>query len=186
MKTIASGPTARLLSCITATAVLATCTPPSGGACLLGQPVTIPAADSTDPTLVVDFHLAGGGLVSVQSGGQVPADIVSPNGTVTVNAVAKDAEGVRDVQLWIAARKCTSDPATGTTSCAGPGLLGAPTSSNRDSGAAGATGCTERLVSTTLDVVRTQGRNDSYEVTIRGENFGGGTVQIGLIRVRAP
>ncbi len=186
MKIIPSGPTARLLSCISATALLATCTPPPGSSCLLGQPVTIPASDSTSPTLVVDFFLANGSVVTVQSGGQVPADIVSPNGTVTINAVAKDAEGVRDAQLWIAARKCTSNPATGTTTCAGPGLLGAPTSSNRDPGAAGATGCTERLVSTTLDVLRTQARDDSYEVTIRGENFGGGTVQIGLIRVRAP
>lgn len=185
MKTITFGPTARLLSCVTATAFLASCVPPPGGSCFLGQPVTIPASDSTPPTLVVDFHLADGSLVTVQSGGQAPADIISPDGTVTINAVARDAEGVRDVQLWIAARKCTSDAATGTTSCSGPGLLGAPTASNRDGGAPGATGCTERLTSQSVQVVHTQVRDDSYEVSVRGENFGGQTVQIGLIRLRA-
>ena len=159
--------------------------PPSGGSCLLGQPVTIPASDSTPSTLVVDFHLADGSLVTVQSGGQAPANIISPDGTVTINAVARDAEGVRDVQLWIAARKCTSDAATGTTSCSGPGLLGAPTAANREGGAPGATGCTERLTSQSVQVVHTQARDDSYEVSVRGENFGGQTVQIGLIRLRA-
>ena len=185
MKTIPFGPTPRLLSCVTATALLASCVPGPGGSCFLGQQVTIPTSDSTDPTLAVDFHLADGSLVTVQSGGQVPADIISPDGTVTINAVARDAEGVRDVQLWIAARKCTSDPATGATTCSGPGLLGAPTTSNRDGGAPGARGCTERLTSQSVQVVHTQVRDDSYEVTVRAESFGSGTVQIGLIRLRA-
>ena len=160
------------------------CVPPSPGTCLLGTPVTIPATDLTPPTLAIDFIEPNGQIISVASGGPIPAQVISPGGDVTINAVVTDPEGVRDAQLWIAERNCTTQ--NGITSCSGPGLLGAPTASNPDGGQAGQTGCTQRLVTQTVQVVGTSVRNRSHEVTVLGVNFGGQQTMVGLINLLAP
>ena len=155
------------------------------GGCFVGQPVVVPSADATDPTVSLSFFLPDGTTVSAPAG-PGPTDVVTPPGEVVISAVARDPEGVRDVQLWVASRQCTFDPSSGTASCSGPGLLGAPTASNPDADAAGGNGCTERLVTQNVDVLKTATREVSFEVHARGENFGSTVVQTGLVRLRAP
>jgi hypothetical protein len=155
------------------------------GGCFVGQPVVVPSADATDPTVTLSFFLPDGTTVTAPAG-QGTTDVLTPPGEVVISAVARDPEGVRDVQLWVASRSCTMDPSAGTATCSGPGLLGAPTASNRDATAAGGNGCTERLATQNVDVVKSPTRDVSFEVHARGENFGSATVSTGLIRLRAP
>ena len=114
----------------------------------------------------------------------VPSTITVPGGgTVTLVAKASDNQGVQDVQLWIGTRSCSFTG--GIATCSGPGLLGAPTASNRDSGTAGRNGCTERLVKENLVVRNTSTGSVSHDVQARGENFGGREVRTPFIHLQA-
>ena len=82
------------------------------GGCFVGQPVVVPSADATDPTVSLSFFLPDGTTVSAPAGSG-PTDVVTPPGEVVISAVADDPEGIRDVQLWVASRQCTFDPSLG-------------------------------------------------------------------------
>ena len=150
---------------------------PNQSHCLLGQEIVIPSSDATDPSVVMDFHLPNGSIVSVTPGSATSTIPVPGGGKVTVIVNAKDSEGIRDAQIWASSITERIDPNTGIVSRAGPGLLGAPTASNRDSGGPGQKGCTERLVSTDLEVHKSPTGSVSYEVSAAGVNFGGRTVR---------
>lgn len=155
------------------------------GACPLGREIVIPTVDQTDPTVALDFHLPDGQIISASAVSSPRVIIVPSGGTVTLIASATDDQGAKDIQLWIGTKICTTDPATETTSCSGPGLQGAPTASNPDTRTAGQGGCTARQVSHNLVVTRTPTRSVSYEVEARGLNFGGRQARTQLIRLEA-
>jgi hypothetical protein len=180
-------------SCLLAPASLMGCTTPSPSStppapmssCSLGKEVVIPASDATDPTVVLDFFLPNGQTVSV-SPNSVPSTVIVPRGgTVALWAKASDGQGIKDVQLWIGTKTCSIDASAGTAACSGPGLLGAPTASNRDTDVVGQNGCTERMVAQNLVVKNTRSSSVSYEVEVRGVNFGGREVRIPMIRLEA-
>jgi hypothetical protein len=100
-------------------------------------------------------------------------------------AKATDEQGVKDVQLWIGTKKCSSTPGSDAVSCSGPGLQGRPTASSPDTGTAGQNGCAERLVGHTVEVKKTPTKIVSHEVRIIGENFGGRKKQLLPIRLEA-
>lgn len=179
MKAIALCRGSNLLSCVAATALLATCTPPAQ--CARGQPVTIPAADATSPAVTVDIRGRGGALAQISSGAASPFRIPMPAGSVTVDAVAQDPEGIRKVVIIVQPRTCTTSRSTGQTTCT---TAPAQTFTNADSGVAGAVGCSARLVSTGFTVARTlTTAKDSVEqsanVLVFGQNFGGRNTNTG-------
>lgn len=176
---------AAFLNCLRALCLLVLASMTGCATCPVGREVVIPSSDTTDPAVVLDFHLPNGQIVSA-SPNSVPSAVTVPGGgTVTLIAKASDDQGVKDVQLWIGTKTCSIDPNTGTASCSGPGSQGAPTASNRDTRTAGQNGCTERLVSHNLVVNNTPRGSVSYEVGARGVNFGGREVRIPLIRLEA-
>src|SRR5262245_40715273 len=69
--------------------------------CVVGQQVTIPSSDTTDPAIVIDFHLPGGQIVSATPTSAPPRVIAPTSGTVTLIAKASDPQGVRDIQLFV-------------------------------------------------------------------------------------
>jgi hypothetical protein len=153
---------------------------------LVGSRVVIPSSDTTDPAVVLDFHLPDGQIVSVSSSSASPSSVTaSSNGTVTLFAKASDDQGIRDVQLWIGTTTCSIDPSSGSLTCSGPTSGAAPTASNRDTRGPGETGCTERLVQHNLVVSYTPTSSTSHGVSARGVNFGGREVRIGVIRLQA-
>ena len=103
--------------------------------------------------------------------------------TVIVNA--KDSEGIQDAQIWAADITYKIDPSTGITTRSGPGLLGAPTASNRDSGSPGQKECTERVASINLEVRKSPTGGVSHEVHAVGVNFGGRNVSTPLVTLVA-
>lgn len=153
--------------------------------CPLGQEIVIPAADATDPTVVMDFHLPNGSIVTVTPTSGPSTIPVPGGGRVTVIVNAKDSEGVQDSQIWAADIKYKIDPNTGVTTQTGPGLLGAPSASNRDSGSQGQKGCTERVATINLDVNKSPTAALSQEVHAVGVNFGGKSVSTPLVRLVA-
>lgn len=153
--------------------------------CPVGQEIVIPSSDGTGPSLVMDFHLPNGSIVTVTPGSTTSTVDVPGGGKVTVIVNAKDGEGVQDAQIWAAGITWTTDPTTGITTRSGPGLLGAPTASNPDSRSPGEKGCTERVVSQNLEVHSTPRGGASYEVSARGLNFGGRDVRTPLVRLQA-
>lgn len=153
--------------------------------CPVGQEIVIPTSDTTDPSLAVDFFLPDGTVVTVTPGSAVSTIAVPGGGWVTVIAKAQDPEGVQDAQIWAASITWTTDPNTGLTTRSGPGLLGAPTASNRDGRSQGQKGCTERLVSQKLEVRSSPRGGVSYEVSARGINFGGGVISTPLVSLHA-
>jgi len=174
----------RIASIATACALapmLQACPPPqNGNTCFQGSQVTIPSTDSTPPAeVVVDFHRPDGTLTTVTSTAPpASATITSATGgTVTLIARATDPEGVKDIQIWAAEKDCHG----GT--CSGPGQLGAPNAANPDNQAAGAKGCTQRLV--TLNVQIGAGGTVSQEVHAVGVNFAGGQTSTALVMVGA-
>lgn len=153
--------------------------------CQVGHEVVISSSDTTDPAVVLDFHLPNGNIISA-SPNSVPATVVVPGGgTVTLIARASDDQGVKDVQLWIGTKTCKIDSGSETESCAGPGLQGAPTVSNRDARTSGQNGCTGRLAKHNLAVSKTSHGSVSYEVEARGINFDGREVRMPFIRLEA-
>ena len=173
MKAIAFRRGASLLFCLTTTSLLATCTPPA--VCARGQPVTIPAADATSPTVTVDIRGRGGAFAQVSSGAASPIRIPMPVGPVTVDAVAQDPEGIRKVVIVVQPRTCTTSRSTGQTTCT---VAPAQTFTNADGAAAGAVGCSARLVSAGFTVARTlttakDSVEESANVLVFGQNFGG-------------
>lgn len=144
--------------------------------CPVGQEIVIPASDTTDPSVVIDFHLPNGSIVTVAPGSGVSTVPVAGGGKVTVIVNAKDGEGVQDSQIWAAPITIRIDPATGTASRSGPALLGNPTTSNRDGGSAGQKGCTERIASTNLEVTKSSTGSVSFQVHAVAVNFGGRNV----------
>jgi hypothetical protein len=179
MAIIALRPPAGLLFCLTTTALLAACTPPA--VCARGQPVTIPAADATSPAVTVDFRGRGGALTQITAGAPGPFRIPMPAGPVTVDAVAQDPEGIRKVVIVVQPRTCTTSRATGQTTCT---VAPAQTFTNEDTGAAGAVGCTARLVSAGVTVARTlttakDSVEESANVLVFGQNFGGRNTNTG-------
>lgn len=158
---------------------------PKQSTCPVGQEIVIPSADATDPSVVMDFHLPNGNIVTVPPGSTTSTVPVPGGGRVTVIVNAKDSEGIQDAQIWAANITSRTDPNTGIISQSGPGLLGAPTTSNRDSGSAGQKGCTERIATTNLDVSKSNTGSVSYEVHAVGLNFGGKSVRTTLVKLVA-
>ena len=156
---------------------------PTSSQCLLGQPVAIPPSDASLQTVVADLYLPDGRTVSLSASNLPPSVVSNRNGQVTVIAKAMDPEGVQDIQIWAAEKSCTTSGSIVT--CAGPGLLGAPSASNPDAGAVGATGCTERAITQKLDVYKAASRDVSHEVTIVGTNFSGQKASLGIVLVQA-
>ena len=155
--------------------------PPNGNTCFVGNAVTIPSADATPPTeVVVDFHLPDGTLKTVKSGQAAPTIASATAGTATLIARATDPNGVKDIQLWVAAKSCHM--VGNLETCSGPGLLGRPTASNPDNQGAGASGCTERVANQNVPI----GGGTSQEVTAIGVNFGGGQTSTTTVTVTAP
>jgi hypothetical protein len=152
--------------------------------CKLGQEIVIPSSDTTDPSVVMDFHLPNGSIVTVVPGSSTSTVPVPGGGRVTVIVNAKDSEGIQDPQIWAAEIKERINPG-GTVTRSGPGLLGAPTASNKDNGTPGQKGCTERLVSTNLEVSKSPTLSVSYEVHAVGVNFGGRNVSTPLVTLVA-
>src|SRR6266852_2362960 len=74
----------------------------TGCACRFGQEIVIPSSDGTDPSLVMDFHLPSGSIVTVMPGSTTNTVAVPGGGKVTVIVNAKDGEGVKDAQIWAA------------------------------------------------------------------------------------
>src|SRR6185436_19742764 len=71
--------------------------------CQVGQEIVIPSADTSPPTVLMDFHLPNGNTITITSASPPRTRIdVPPGGRVTVIANAKDDEGVKDVQIWAA------------------------------------------------------------------------------------
>jgi hypothetical protein len=172
--------TATLAFLVSMSAMIAGCRP-----CPFGQEIVIPASDATDPSIVMDFHLPNGSIVTVTPT-STPSTIKVPGGgQVTVLVKAIDSEGVQDAQIWAASIKYTIDPSTGTTSTSGPGLLSTPTASNRDGSSPGQKGCTERVVSQNLEVRKTSRGGIGYEVHAEGLNFGGRVISTPLITLQA-
>ena len=178
--------TRHFLLLLTSIAVMTACTNTTTNHCTVGQEVAIPASDTTDPTIVMDFHLPNGSIVSVTPGSGVSTVPVSGGGKVTVIVNAKDSEGVKDAQIWAASITTKIDPATGTASKTGPASFSAPTTSNPDSGSAGQKGCTERLATTNLEVSRTPAGSVSFEVHAVAVNFGGKNVSTPLVTLVVP
>lgn len=153
--------------------------------CPLGQEIVIPSADGTDPSVGMDFHLPNGSIVTVTPGSATTTVPVPGGGKVTVIVNAKDPQGIQDAQIWAADITTKINPATGITTRSGPGLLGAPTASNRDSGSQGQKGCTERVVSTNLEVSKSPTGSVSFEVHAVGVNFGGKNIATPLVTLVA-
>ena len=169
--------------CLLILAAMTGCVHSVVGRCVVGREVVITSSDTTAPTVVLDFHLPNGQIVSA-SLNSAPSTVTVPGGgKVTLIANASDDQGAKDVQLWIGTKTCSVN--AGTTTCSGPGLLGAPTANNGDTLTAGQTGCTERLVSHNLEVRNTPSGSLSHEVEVRGLNFSGTEVRIPLIRLVA-
>lgn len=153
--------------------------------CQFGREIVIPSSDGTDPSITMAFLLPDGNTVSVSADSPVSTVVVPGGGTVLVSASAQDDEGIQDAQIWAASITWTTDPVTGITTQSGPGLLGSPTASSRDSDGPGQEGCTARVALQTLEVRKTSRGGVSYEVHARGVNFGGGTVSTPLVRLEA-
>lgn len=138
--------------------------------CPFGQEIVIPSSDTTKPTIVMDFHLPNGNVVTVTPGSGISSVAVPGGGTVTVIVNSKDDEGVKSSEIWAADIKETTDPNTGLVTKVGPGLLGAPTMSNTDTKGPGQKGCTERVTQQNLEVHKTTNSSVSFEVSARGVN----------------
>ena len=146
--------------------------------CFSGSQIAIPASDSTPPSVAIDFHMPDGSIVSRTVGDGLPTSIAVPsNGQVTIFAVTRDAQGVRDSRIYAADKTCSEDLSTNIGSCSGPGLLGGPTASNAETNTAGSPGCTERIATQKVAVskvtVGTRSSSISVEVSAEGVNFGG-------------
>lgn len=161
------------------------CKPGNSSTCAVGQEIAIPSADTSDPSIVMDFHLPNGNIVTVTPGSTTTTVPVPGGGRVTVIVNAKDPQGVQDVQIWAASFTVRIDPNTGIGSQSGPGLLGAPTVSNKDNGTAGQKGCTERIATTNLDILKSPTANTNFEVHAVGLNFGGKSVTTPLVKLVA-
>jgi hypothetical protein len=129
----------------------------------------------------VDIHLPDGTSTTVTSGTPSANVLSQSGGTVTLIARATDPNGVKDVQLWVAEKSCHIS--NGLESCSGPGLLGAPTASNPDNQTAGASGCTDRVVTQNVQISRTASTTRTQEVHATGINFGGGKTDTPLVTV---
>jgi hypothetical protein len=103
-------------------------------------------------------------------------------GTVTLIARATDPNGVKDVQLWVAEESCHTS--NGSETCSGPGLLGAPTANNPDNQSAGATGCTDRVVTQNVQISRNSNGSVSQQVNATSVNFGGGKTTTPIVTVQ--
>ncbi|MDR4505826.1 MAG: hypothetical protein MRK01_13725 [Candidatus Scalindua sp.] len=153
--------------------------------CQFGREIVIPSSDRTDPTITMAFLLPDGNTVSVTPGSTITRVAVPGGGTVLVSATAQDDEGVRDAQIWAASITWTTDPIAGITTVSGPGLLGRPTASSRDSDGPGQVGCTSRVALQSLEVRKTSRGGVSYEVHASGVNFGGRTVSTPSVKLEA-
>jgi hypothetical protein len=149
--------------------------------CPVGQEVLIPASDTTDPSVVLDFHLPNGTIVTVTPGSGISTVPVPGGGNVTLIVNAKDSEGIQEAQIWTASITTKIDPVTGVVSKTGPASFSTPTASNRDSGSAGQKGCTERLATTNLQVSKTSTGSVSYEVHAVALNFSGRNASTPLV-----
>lgn len=165
----------RLLLVLPVSLLIVACVPAQH--CFVGSQITIPQADSTPPSVGIDFHMPDGSIVSRTLGDGLPTRITVPsNGQVTIIANTNDAQGVKDSRIYAATKSCSEDSATGIGSCSGPGLLGNPTASNAESNSVGSEGCTQRIatqnVSVTKTTVGTRSSSVSVEVSAEGVNFG--------------
>jgi len=148
---------------------------PPANTCSVGQSVTIPASDVTDPTVSYQVQGRGGALEQVTSGVTSPREIVMPPGGVTIVAEARDPEGARKVTLAVIPITCTTSRATGATTCtrSTPQIH-----TNADAGIAGGSGCTARSLSASVNVSRTLTTakdqvEERAEILATGQNFGG-------------
>ncbi len=169
-----------LAMAVSVTIILTACTTTGQRFCLGGSEITIPTTDSTPPAVTIDFHMPGGSVVTRVPGDGLPREITVPtNGVVTILAFTNDAQGVKDSQIWAAARTCSGDGQN--ESCSGPGGLGTPSADNAEPNSVGQVGCTLRIAKQNVPVnsVTTQTRTGSVsqEVSARGVNFGGQTTR---------
>jgi len=153
--------------------------------CPFGQEIVIPTADNTAPTVVMDFHLPNGNIVTVTPASTTTTIDVPGGGRVTVIVSARDSEGVKDAQIWAASKIWKTDPITHTESGGVAGTLGRPTASNEDTRSAGQNGCTERVVSQNLVVRNTPRGRTSYEVSAHAINFGNTDVSTPKVTLQA-
>lgn len=161
-----------------ASALLAACS-----SCPTGQQIVIPSSDLSDPSLILDLHLPDGQIVPVTENSSPTTIAVTGGGRVTVIVNTKDGEGVQDSQIWAAEEKYRIDPNTGARISAGPGLLGAPTASNRDGSSPGQKGCTERVATQNLEVLISPLGGTDFEIHASGLNFASRKVMTPLIKL---
>jgi hypothetical protein len=143
--------------------------------CFIGSEITIPPNDTSAPTIKgIDFYMPDGSIISRTVGDGLSNQITVPtNGDVKVVVVVQDEQGVKDSQLFAAAKTCSVDPATNTMSCSGPGLLNGPTANNPETNAVGDVGCTQRLAAQTVNITKTATSWTTWEISAKGLNFGG-------------
>jgi hypothetical protein len=148
---------------------------PPQQSCSRGQPITIPSADVTPPSVHVDVRGRGGALVQLVAGTPGPTFVQMPKGAVTIDATARDPEGVRKLTIAVQKRTCTTPRATGQQTC----VTATPqTFTSADTGVAGGSGCTEKFLSTPGAVNRTLTTTrdeveESVTILVTSQNFGG-------------
>jgi hypothetical protein len=144
----------------------------------VGQPVTIPTADTSQPAVLVDLLLPDHRTVSFATGAAQQIVTSAASGPVSILARAVDQQGAQDIEIWAGERRCETNG--GTTTCSGPGLLAYPTSHNTDTGSAGAIGCTERLATADINISKVGNQSREQVVHLVGKNFGGQSTMLGF------
>ena len=169
--------------CLTLMTTLAACPGSTTRTCIIGQEVTIPTSDTSPPSITLDIILPNSTII--QAAANQTVHIPFPTGgdsrNIVVSPLASDPEGIKDVQVWLGTKICTTSG--GVVTCAGPGLLGAPTTSNPDSASPGSIGCSQRSIAQTEP---TTGGGRSYEVSVTAINFGGQKAEITGVRLVSP
>ena len=151
--------------------------------CANGQPISIPTADTSKPGISLWFEYPSGQIVTVTKR-SMPQKIFVPSGSeIQVTAMARDLQGVKDIELYVGTKNCTRNPNTQSITCAGPGLQGGPTAQNHDWGLAGEKGCTVRIVILKLIPILDDTKSRSFEISARAINFGDLEETLGIINV---
>lgn len=132
--------------------------------------VTIPTADLTPPSVLMDVHFTEPGktFITVTNTSNPATTKVAGNEEVSLAAKGVDSDGgCRDIQIWVETTAWKYNPdGTGTT--IGPGLVGAPRASNPDRSAMnpGDQARKERLVSHKLDIRQLRGSYSAIRLEV--------------------
>jgi hypothetical protein len=120
--------------------------------------------------------------ISISSASGPFTTSVGANDIVTLIASGSDPEGIQDIQIFI------EETASSVGSTTGPGLVGAPSASNRDSTAPRGKGCSSRLATLNLDIAKL--RRGATSLRIRAwataVNFGGTEVKTDVVVLNWP